>query len=80
MPSATEIRRSSVSGGEATTLRKVTAEDFCQMAVSRRSLQRWDDHRSGRRGLLDSDTGILYTVDEVALLDFEPIQAPRLPR
>lgn len=49
------------------TCKFVDVEEFCNLAVSRRSLVRCDEAESPMRGLFDPQTGIKYLIEEAAL-------------
>jgi len=58
----------------------VEPDEYCRLAVARLPLERCDDGARGLRGLLDPQSGIVYTVTEVALLQSEDSDVPRKPR
>lgn len=48
---------------------RVDPEQFCSLALSRRTLIRSDDDEKGERGLLDTKEQIRYVVTELQLLN-----------
>ena len=49
------------------TPRMIDPEEYCQMAISLRSLERCDDPVTGLRMLRDTKTGELYAVEDARL-------------
>ncbi len=48
---------------------RVDPEQFCSLALSRRTLIRSDDDAKGERGLLDTEEQVRYVVTEIQLLN-----------
>ncbi len=57
-------------GIDRRTAVQVEATEFCELAVSGRNLIRCDDGPAGVRGLIDTDTGETFLVDELKLFAF----------
>jgi len=49
------------------TLRMIDPEEYCQLAISLRSLERCDDPVSGLRMLRDKKSGELFAVEDARL-------------
>jgi hypothetical protein len=49
----------------------VNANEYCELATSRRNLRRADDDENGKRGLIDLDLGVRYVVDESLLSHYQ---------
>lgn len=52
----------------------VGAEEYCQLAISSRSLERCDDKAKGVRGLKDLETGERFLIPENELFAFSVTQ------
>jgi hypothetical protein len=42
----------------------VSAPEFCALAISNRSLVRWDEAKNCLRGLYDPESGVIYLIHE----------------
>ena len=47
--------------------KNVDVEEFLEVAISRRRIERADDEAQGFRGLLDVDQGVRYIISELNL-------------
>jgi hypothetical protein len=57
----------------ATDCRFVDRDEFCQLAISNKTLLRCDDPENSTRGLFDPATGIRYAIAEGNLFLTEPL-------
>ena len=60
-----------IESRQANCHKRLSAEQFVAMLVSRRRLARFDKRGSGLRGVRDLDTGELFEVEERKLASIE---------
>ncbi len=60
--------------------RFVDRDEYCQLLVSRKHLSRCDDPFARTCGLLDSETGVRFVIEEDRLFQDEVPYLRRIPR
>ena len=72
--------QSSHAMNTAAAERFVDRDEYCQLLVSRKHLSRCDDPRARILGLLDSETGVRFVIEEDCLFRDELPQLRRKSR